>query len=498
MALAVTVAATTIALVPASGAAAATLMPSETPTGVIRTSPFQNVSTSMADDEASAYVVPDDSLWLAQDRGRLYEVDATTGDLIRTMRFDQAGDIPPAGGTGPLATSANYNDIEGLAYDATSDVLYVFSGSNDPAVNIPTVFRMTREGDGLQVQDYKLLPGSGTDFTAAAWNPTDNKIYVGKRRVVQTYDFASNVVGPDLGVDVSGILGMDFSPDGTELFISRTEGSPRVAQVVNVAWPSKSENWRLDVLPGGVQDARAVAYVDGALYVSDGFDDPNNPPQEHAVHVFGERASTPDVTAGFEVDVTSGEAPLAVRFTDESTGSPTRWDWDFGDFGDNDKSSEPSPTYTYAKPGSYTVKLRVSTLTRADEATATIEVKDTTAPRVSLKRPAISTSVSAWRTLKGTATDAGAGVKHVKVRMIEKRGRAWYGYNATKRAWVKAGSKARAWRVSRPAVLTPATSTWSYRVTGLTKGYLVVTLSATDRAGNTSAAKTYTQSLTKR
>lgn len=37
------------------------------------------------------------------------------------------------------------------------------------------------------------------------------------------------------------------------------------------------------------------------------------------------------ITANFTADVTSGYAPLAVSFTDTSTGTPTGWAWFFGD-----------------------------------------------------------------------------------------------------------------------------------------------------------------------
>lgn len=47
---------------------------------------------------------------------------------------------------------------------------------------------------------------------------------------------------------------------------------------------------------------------------------------------------------------------LTVLFTDISTGEPVSWTWDFGDGG---ASTERNPSHTYAKPGSYTVKLIV-------------------------------------------------------------------------------------------------------------------------------------------
>ncbi|WP_054864645.1 PKD domain-containing protein [Methanosarcina barkeri] len=50
----------------------------------------------------------------------------------------------------------------------------------------------------------------------------------------------------------------------------------------------------------------------------------------------------------------SGKAPLKVKFTETSKGSPTSWKWDFGD---GKYSTEKSPTHTYSAAGTYTVKL---------------------------------------------------------------------------------------------------------------------------------------------
>jgi PKD repeat protein len=70
--------------------------------------------------------------------------------------------------------------------------------------------------------------------------------------------------------------------------------------------------------------------------------------------------------ASFSAAPTSGTAPLAVRFTDTSSGSPTTWAWDFGD-GAN--STAQNPTHTYTAPGSYTVTLTVSNSAGSDTTT---------------------------------------------------------------------------------------------------------------------------------
>ncbi len=58
--------------------------------------------------------------------------------------------------------------------------------------------------------------------------------------------------------------------------------------------------------------------------------------------------------ADFSGSPTTGPAPLSVDFTDLSSGSPTSWDWTFGDGG---SSQAQHPTHEYQNPNSYTVGL---------------------------------------------------------------------------------------------------------------------------------------------
>jgi len=61
--------------------------------------------------------------------------------------------------------------------------------------------------------------------------------------------------------------------------------------------------------------------------------------------------------AAFAANITEGDAPLAVRFTDQSTGNVTAWAWDFGD---GSTSTEQNPIHTYESTGNYSVTLNAS------------------------------------------------------------------------------------------------------------------------------------------
>lgn len=78
--------------------------------------------------------------------------------------------------------------------------------------------------------------------------------------------------------------------------------------------------------------------------------------------------------AAFAANATSGTAPLAVLFLDESTNAPTSWVWSFGDGG---ISTIQSPVHAYTLAGTYTVTLTVTnsagsnTVTQAGYVTVT-------------------------------------------------------------------------------------------------------------------------------
>ncbi len=61
--------------------------------------------------------------------------------------------------------------------------------------------------------------------------------------------------------------------------------------------------------------------------------------------------------ADFSSNVSSGQTPLAVQFTDKSTGNPTTWFWDFGD---GTSSNHKNPIHEYIADGTYKVTLTVS------------------------------------------------------------------------------------------------------------------------------------------
>jgi len=74
--------------------------------------------------------------------------------------------------------------------------------------------------------------------------------------------------------------------------------------------------------------------------------------------------------ANFTMSRSSGTAPLLVRFTDTSTGSPTSWRWDFA----GRWTTTQNPSVIFRTPGVYTVKLTVSNALGTSSISKTVTV----------------------------------------------------------------------------------------------------------------------------
>ncbi|HLN79240.1 MAG TPA: hypothetical protein VK204_19510 [Nocardioidaceae bacterium] len=160
--------------------------------------------------------------------------------------------------------------------------------------------------------------------------------------------------------------------------------------------------------------------------------------------------------------------------------------------------------HVYATAGSFTPTVILTDEAKrasAPIALSPVTVKaDTVAPKATLAKPRLRrNAVRSWVRLHGRATDVnGTGVREARVRIVEKRAGAWFAYRAGTRTWVKAGTKARALKRSRPAVVHPTSGKWVYRVRGLRKGTLVVKVWGTDNVGNMSTPLVYKQRLIRR
>ena len=141
--------------------------------------------------------------------------------------------------------------------------------------------------------------------------------------------------------------------DGTDDFIGLEDGAWSIGGVLTYTGGANPTRVIVTAVAGGSETILAeVAFRGGGKTFSP---DPTEP-----------GAGT--VSANFTANVTYGPAPLAVRFTDTSTGGPTAWLWDFGD---GNTSTVQNPIHTYTTPGTYTVSLTVTRAGASDTETKT-------------------------------------------------------------------------------------------------------------------------------
>ena len=378
-----------------------TTQPTLTINRLIRTSPFAGSSTAVRDNEDLAYIPSDDSLWMADDNGKsIYEVDRTTGALKRTVSRATFSNSRQFGGSA-LATNSRDNDLEAVAYDRNADVLYAFSGSTS---STPTVYRFLRDGShNFQIDSWQPLP---TEWTGAGWRPADGKVYVADASSIRTYDYVSNTFGPAFSVSgLSTIYDIAFDPaTGDLLAVSKAEKLFRVNMTTHAFTPG----WGgLDLTQFGMLDTRGVEVIGEQVFVSDGFDYRSaSDPMNHAIFVYDVTGpgSTPAPTAAFTASPTSGTAPLAVSFSDTSTGAPTSWAWTFGDGG---TSTSRNPSHTYVGAGTFTATLTATNGGGPSTTSKTISVSAAaTAPTASFTASPSSGTAPLPVTFTDTSTGA--------------------------------------------------------------------------------------------
>ena len=263
-------------------------------------------------------------------------------------------------------------------------------------------------GSGLDL-DYALSDGVHTISFKVQDNDGLWSSPVEQTLVVGTEPTEFIVDNGDAGTSSTGVWQVSGATDsyGDESLWSRDGGTytwsftPPVAGKYEVSmwwteWPSRSTAAPVRITHAdGTTDTTVNQQANGGIWNSLGiftFDGsgsvrisaPNPYPTSYCADaVRFTKVSDSYTTADFEATPITGDAPLAVTFTDLSTASGiiTGWQWDFDNDGTID-STDHNPVHAYTAPGIYTVRLVTTSVDGSDTVIKNnyIEATDGSAP----------------------------------------------------------------------------------------------------------------------
>ncbi|AKB38584.1 cell surface protein [Methanosarcina siciliae C2J] len=255
-------------------------------------------------------------------QGHAYCVDAVTGDTTWHINIEQNFCGSPA-------------YIDGILYLTT----YNFYGTSDflalDATDGSVIWKQT-----IESTDSTPAFAYGNVYVCGGCEGFSN---------VRTYCF--NASTGEKVWETPSLTGEEGGIGGWTCSVAVADGLAYVGTEGN-GYFSYNDLYALDAFTGEVvwhipHAGSTPALSDGMLF-SIGAD--------QKVYAFKDSLSSP--VANFSADITSGNAPLTVNFTDQSIGTVSSYSWDFDSDGNVD-STEKNPSHTYSAAGDYTVNLTV-------------------------------------------------------------------------------------------------------------------------------------------
>ncbi|WP_292469391.1 PKD domain-containing protein [Methanolobus sp.] len=288
----------------------------------------------------SSVVLPDDSIvimggmglikvndtWRSTDGGTTWtEINSSSGWSARNTHQSAVlydGSIVLTGGS--LGSGNHLNDT----WRSTDN------GSTWTELNSSSGWSQRRSHSMLVLPDSSIVLMGGTDDTTNLndiWRSTDNGstwTLINASADWPERSYHSNVVLPDGSMVLMGGY-YDASTRYNDTWRLSTAGSTEQNAIHTYTDAGTYQVTLQAYNPGGYDNVIRAAYVTTAVAP----------------------------VANFSSNVTSGNVPFFVNFTDSSTNSPTSWFWDFGD-GTN--STSQNPIHEYSSAGTYNVSLNAS------------------------------------------------------------------------------------------------------------------------------------------
>jgi subtilisin family serine protease len=250
-----------------------------------------------------------------------------------------------------------------VAMDYAAEALYY--ASNNGATIASCSWGSENTGGIQDAIDYFLASG-GLIFKAAGNDGIDNADYMAGREDVITVaatdhndckaEFSNYGTWVDIsapGVEIWSLFHFHYDPpqdyvtamDGTSM------STPLAAGVAALIW-SQNPGWSAEQVKQTLYD---TADEIDSLACNSSYAGKLGAGRINAYQAVLAEPSSPPV-AEFTATPTSGNTPLIVSFTDQSTGTIDSYSWDFGDGG---TSNQQNPSHTYLAAETYAVSLSV-------------------------------------------------------------------------------------------------------------------------------------------
>ena len=260
-----------------------------------------------------------------------------------------------------ISTDAATDAALRYAYEAGCTIVAATGNENNSIISYPAINEyVIGVGAASPCGDRKRSSSLSTELNPGVFADPNGYTCDGERWWGSNYGPASqddrgavDIIAPTIvpTTDISGSAGYDAG--NYDMFFNGTScATPYAAGVcalIKSAFPDYTPAEVRQQLLGTAQDIVNVesgvgwdrysgyGMVDAAAAVAGGGGPVENPP-----------------VAAFAGTPTSGDYPLAVAFSDLSTGGATSWSWSFGDGG---TATSQNPSHTYTAAGSYTVSL---------------------------------------------------------------------------------------------------------------------------------------------
>ncbi|WOX55907.1 PKD domain-containing protein [Methanoculleus palmolei] len=210
----------------------------------------------------------------------------------------------------------------------------------------------------------------GDNDTSAEQNPVHAYLTAGTYTVALT---AMNAFGNDTEVKIGYITVINTLALPTANFTANVTAGPPplVVRFTETSLVTDPAGWYWEFGDGSTSDLRNPVHTfesSGTYSVCLQVTNTSGSGWENKTDYITVELPQASLDANFTSNVTSGYSPLAVQFTDLSTGTPLAWNWSFGDgtwFNATDEL-ERNASHTYTQPGLYDVRLLVTDASGSD------------------------------------------------------------------------------------------------------------------------------------